>query len=155
MRLRVRLRRRRKQTDRFVSAKDLAEMGFCEKRVLLAHLHGQRMTPEQVRSAERGRRAHEQYYREGLMAAASGTDRRCFVAACLFGNEAWQVIMLRRYRDEVLLRRRIGRWVVAAYYWCAPRVCNVLIRLPWLQRPVRALIEVLVTAVCRRVEGPQ
>ncbi|MCW5633549.1 MAG: hypothetical protein KIT17_09445 [Rubrivivax sp.] len=150
----MRLRRRRNQRERFVSAKDLAEMGFCEKRVLLAHLHGQRMTPEQQRSAERGRRAHERYYREGLSAVASGADRRCFVATCLFGEEAWQTNVLRRDRDEVLLHRRIGRRAVAAYYWCAPRVCDVLARLPWLQRPVRALIEVLLIAVRRRLERP-
>lgn len=148
------MRRRRKQRERFVSAKDLAEMSFCEKRVLLAHLHGKRMTAEQQRSAERGRRAHERYYRQGLMAAESVADRSCFVATCLFGDEAWQTNVLRRYRDEVLLRRRIGRWVVAAYYWCAPRVCDVLCRLPWLQRPVRALIEGLLITVRRRVEGP-
>lgn len=150
----MRLRRRRKQRERFVSAKDLAEMGFCEKRVLLAHLRGQRMTLEQQRSAERGRRAHERYYREGLSAVASVADRRCFVATCLFGDEAWQTNVLRRYRDEVLLRLWIGRWVVASYYWCAPRVCDVLTWLPWLQRPARALIEGLLIAVRRRVEGP-
>ena len=148
------LRRRRKQRESFVSAKDLAEMGFCEKRVLMAHRHGQRMTPEQQRSAARGQRAHRQYYLEGLAAAAQrGVDRRCFVATCLFGDEAWQTIVLRRYRNEVLLRTQLGRLLVAAYYETAPRVCRVLTRLPWMQSPVRMLVGVLARAVCRRAGG--
>ena len=61
-------RRSRTRNERLVSAKELAEMGFCEKRVLLAHLYGQQLTAEQRRSVERGRLAHERYYREGLAA---------------------------------------------------------------------------------------
>lgn len=129
-------------------------MGFCEKRVLLAHRYGQRMTPEQQRSAAKGRRAHQQYYLEGLAAAAErGVDRRCFIATCLFGDEAWQTIVLRRYRDEVLMQRREGRLLVAAYYWVAPAMCRVLAWLPWIQPPARRLVGMLVSAVRRRAGG--
>lgn len=146
--------RRRKQREKFVSAKDLAEMGFCEKRVLLAHRYGQRMTPEQQRSAAKGRRAHQQYYLEGLAAAAErGVDWRCFVATCLFGEEAWQTIALRRYRDEVLLRTQLGRHLVAAYYEVSPRMCRILRGLPWMQPVVRKLVDVLASAARRRARG--
>lgn len=142
--------RDRGRGDRPVSAKELAEMGFCEKRVLLSHLHGQRLTPEQERSAKRGRLAHDRYYREGLAAAsAAGDDRRCFVATCLFGDEAWQVSALRCYRDDVLLRRQVGRWIVAAYYQVSPVACTVLTRLLWLQRPARLFVGAL-ARVARR-----
>jgi hypothetical protein len=147
-------RRTRKQRERFVSAKDLAEMGFCEKRVLLAHRYGQRMTSEQQRRAARGQRAHQQYYFEGLAATAeTGVDRRCFVATCLFGGEAWQTIALRRYRDEVLQRTQLGRLLVAAYYEVSPRMCCVLAGLPWIQRPVRTLVGMLASAVRRGESG--
>jgi len=148
------LRRSREQSERFVSAKDLAEMGFCEKRVLLAHKHGQRITPVQERRAERGRRAHEQYYLEGL-AAAGGTsaDRRCFVATCLFGERAWQTIVLRCYRDEVLLQARLGRRLVAAYYRFAPWGCRVLARASWLQPLARAVVGTLARLARRHTGG--
>ena len=45
-------RRSRTRNERLVSAKELAEMGFCEKRVLLAHLYGQQLTAEQRRIKE-------------------------------------------------------------------------------------------------------
>ena len=118
-------------------------MGYCEKRVLLAHLYGPRLTLEQQRSVERGRRAHEQYHREGLTSAATGADRRCFVATCLYGDAAWQTEALRRYRDDVLLRRRSGRWLVRAYYAIAPAACRLLARVPWLKAPARAVVGML------------
>lgn len=144
----MRRRHDRTQDERPVSAKELAEMGFCEKRVLLAHLYGQRLTLEQRRSVERGRRAHDQYYREGVAAAsATGADRRCFVATCLYGESAWQTEALRRYRDEVLLRRRPGRWIVAVFYAIAPGACRLLSWLPWLQFPARALVGLVVRGI--------
>jgi len=137
-----------------VSAKDLAEMGFCEKRVLLSHLHGQRVTLAQRQSVERGRRAHEKYYREGLAAAAAPEpDRRCFVATCLYGDAAWQTEILRRYRDEVLLRHQLGRWIVDAYKLLAPGMCRLLVRSPWLRPPVRWLVGMLVWVARRSNEG--
>ena len=149
----MRKQRDRTQDERPLSAKDLAEMGFCEKRVLLAHLHGQHLTLEQRRSVERGRRAHDQYYREGLAAAAStGADRRCFVATCLYGDAAWQTEALRRFRDEVLLRSRLGRWIVEAYYALAPGICRLFAWLPWLQPPAGALVGVLVRVLRSSVE---
>ena len=146
-------RRDRTQDERFVSAKELAEMGFCEKRVLLTHLHGQRLTLEQLRSVARGRRAHDHYYREGLVAtSATGADRRCFVATCLYGDSAWQTETLRRYRDEVLLLSRSGRWIVGAYYALAPGMCRLLAWLPGLLPPARALVGVLVRVARGSVE---
>lgn len=149
----MRKRRDRTQDERLVSAKELAEMGFCEKRVLLAHLHGQRLTLEQRRSVERGRRAHDQYYREGVAAASStGVDRRCFVATCLYGDAAWQTETLRRFRDQVLLRYELGRWMVEAYYALAPGMCRLLAWLPWLQPPIRGLVGLFVRVVRGCVE---
>jgi hypothetical protein len=111
------------------------------------------MTPDQQRRAERGRRAHEQYYREGLAAAGEvNANERCFVASCLFGAGAWQTIELRRYRDELLLHGRLGRLLVVAYYRIASLVRRILARLPWLQPLVRAAVDAVARAT-RRPEG--
>jgi hypothetical protein len=40
-------------------------MGFCEKRILLAHVHGNRVTPEQRQAMTRGRLAHHRYFKQG------------------------------------------------------------------------------------------
>lgn len=66
--------------DETVSAGELAEMGYCEKRVQLAHLHGSRTTAAQRLVRERGLATHQRYLEEGV---ASASDRRCFVSTCM------------------------------------------------------------------------
>ena len=138
-------RRKYAQRDE-VSATELAEMGFCEKRVQLAHLYGDQATPEQRQAMARGQVAHQRYLEEGLAATA---DRRCFVATFVFGPDARETQLLRAYRDSVLLRRRWGRALVAAYYQVAPTVCRMLACSPVAAAGVRVLLRMLIPC-CRR-----
>ncbi len=124
-----------------VSATELADMGFCEKRVQLAHLYGDQATPEQIKSKARGNAAHQRYLEEGLAATA---DRRCFVATFVFGPCAPEAQVLRAYRDAVLLRRRWGKILVAAYYWIAPVGCRIMARSPAIVAGVRRMLRVVV-----------
>ncbi|MCU7369535.1 hypothetical protein PEC18_01255 [Paucibacter sp. O1-1] len=110
-----------------VSGTELAEMGFCEKRMQLAHLYGEQATPEQRKAMSRGQMAHQLYLADGL---AATSDRRCFVATFVFGSEALETQVLRAYRDRVLLNRRWGRALVAAYYRVAPLGCRIMARWP-------------------------
>jgi len=120
-----------------VSAKDLAEMGFCEKRVQLAHLHGERVTPEQQEARTRGLVAHQRYLEDGM---ASVGDRRCFVATCLFGGSARETHALRRYRDVVMLRSRWGRCFVHCYCSVGPTACWILDRSALLRSFTRRVL---------------
>lgn len=124
-----------------VSATELAEMGFCEKRMQLAHLYGDQATPEQRKAMARGQAAHQRYLEEGLAATA---DRRCFVTTFVFGQDARETQVLRAYRDAVLLRRRWGRILVAAYYRVAPTGCRIMARSPATVVRVRRILRVVV-----------
>ena len=62
--------KRRKEPRDEVSATELAEMGFCEKRVQLAHIYGEQATSEQRKAMARGQVAHQRYLEEGLAATA-------------------------------------------------------------------------------------
>ena len=88
-----------------VSASELAEMGVCERRVLLAHRHGPRQTSTQRRAMRRGLRAHERFHRDGL-AASEGESRRRPTAFALFGR--WFVGLCTRIALAVL-RSLAGR----------------------------------------------
>ena len=144
------LRRRRRDVDRYVTAKDLAEMGFCEQRVLLAHRLGNRVTHEQQADQQRGRRAHQRYFEIGT--AARVGDDRCFIASAVFGSDAPETALLRAYRDRVLLPRPWGRAVVAMYYATAPRVCRALLRAPRLCAAVRLLLRWVARHCARSLE---
>jgi hypothetical protein len=121
-----------------VSATELAQMGFCEKRMQLAHRYGEAASPAQRAAMNRGNIVHRQFYEQGIASQAS--DRRCFVSTCLFGEAAPQTQSLRTYRDVVLLTCPWGRCLVQIYYFSAPWLCRVLERWPSLQRPVRILL---------------
>lgn len=127
-------------------------MGFCEKRVLLAYLHGERATPSQQEDVRRDLVAHQQYYEQGVAAASS--DRRCFVATCVFGESAPQTQYLRALRDAALLPRWWGRLAVNLYYRIAPAACAILRWSPGLLKATRVLLGTVV-AYCQRRLGPR
>lgn len=133
--------KRRKGPGDEVSATELAEMGFCEKRIQLAHIYGKHVTPEQREAMARGQVAHKRYLEEGVAATA---DRRCFVATFVFGQDARETQVLRAYRDAVLLQRRWGRVLVAVYYWVAPTGCRIMERSPRIVVRVRRLLRIVV-----------
>ena len=128
-------------------------MGTCERRVLFEHQHGKRRSCAQVEAIDRGLRAHEQFYREGLAATTAAARRRgrCFIATCVFG-EGWQTQVLRRYRDTVLRPKPWGRCLIRLYYRVAPDVCVTLRRWPALQWPVRVALESIALGLRRRLK---
>lgn len=128
-----------------VSASDLAQMGRCERLVVFEHLHGSRCPDWQQEARARGLAEHAQFYREGL-AASMQTNRkgRCFIATNVFG-EAWQIELLRRFRDKVLRPRKWGGTMIRLYYRARPGICEVLRRWPPLQVPVRIILGAIAT----------
>lgn len=135
---------RRQKRDRVtpVSASQLAEMGHCEMRMLLAYRLGDRTTPAQRQARARGDAAHARYLAEGRAAQ----DRRCFIASHVLGADAVETQVLRRYRDAVLLRHWWGRGLVRLYYRLAPRICRVLERWPGGSALLRPLLRRVASA---------
>jgi len=62
----------------------------------------------------------------------------CFVATACYGSyEAPEVVELRRFRDDVLLRSRLGRSGVVLYYGISPPIARMIGRCRLLQVLVR------------------
>jgi len=68
----------------------------------------------------------------------------CYVATAVYGPEAPELDVLRRWRDEVLLRRPIGRAAVAWYYRASPSLVRWLggrsRTRQWIRRGLDALV---------------
>jgi hypothetical protein len=128
--------RRPVRAGRSVSASELAQMGVCEQRVLLEHLHGKRRTKQQRADMACGDAEHLRFYREGRKG-------RCFIATLVYG-EGEEVTALRAFRDRILRPLPAGRCLILAYYNIAPGVCRVLARRPRLIGLVRRLLRPLV-----------
>jgi hypothetical protein len=112
-----------KEGEEFVSASELARMGYCERQIALDAKHGRSSTPQQVQARARGLKAHAAYYEESRrIAHASPKKGRCFVATLALG-ECEETSALRVFRDLYLRRTRPGRWLIGAYYGVSPRLC--------------------------------
>lgn len=135
-------RRPRQRSGRAVSASKLAEMGFCERWVVLEHRHGRPRVARLGAARERGIEAHARFERQGRLALQAGQGRkgRCSVATPIFGD-AWQTETLRDFRDTVLRRRRWGRAAVYAYDRLGPRICAVLRAFPPMLRLARWVVD--------------
>lgn len=65
----------------------------------------------------------------------------CYVATAAHGDfDAPEVVALRRYRDQRLLVRPLGRWFSAAYYRLGPYPAALIQRFPVLRAPARLLL---------------
>jgi hypothetical protein len=55
------------------------------------------------------------------------TKSGCFIATACYGNyDAMEVRVLRNYRDNVLIKNKIGRFVVGIYYLISPPIARLL-----------------------------
>lgn len=122
-------------TPDMVGASALAEMGTCERRLCLAARYGPRLTEEVARRARHGSERHRHFYAEALSgpgAAPEAGERKpwCFVATMVYGPDAPNTVLLRRFRDHVLRPCRLGRALTRAYYRWAPALCDRSARSP-------------------------
>ena len=135
--------------SRGVSASDLAQMGVCERLVKFERHCGRRRTSDQLQAMDRGCRAHERFY---LDRHDDGRSRdRCFVATLVFG-EAPETRVLRRFRDQVMRPRPLGRGLIALYYRSGPKVCGFLERRPRLRSIVRWMLSGFASFAARWLE---
>ena len=78
----------------------------------------------------------------------------CFVATAAHGSPAApEVVVLRRYRDEVLVRRRAGRTFTAVYYRLGPYGARALHGRPAAKAATRAALRPVVAYARRRTGG--
>lgn len=119
-------------------------MGHCETKILLERKYGDCATPEQSVARKEGRAVHARFDRVVRVAhnrpASGASDKRCFVATCVYGAEDARTEQLREYRDRVLAHVHGGRALISIYYALSPWIVRLLERCPGLKRPVRHLV---------------
>ncbi|MCA2980641.1 MAG: hypothetical protein INH41_14320 [Myxococcaceae bacterium] len=68
----------------------------------------------------------------------------CFIATIAYGAAAPELVVLRRFRDEVLLERPAGRAFVRAYYAVGPSLAGVVTAVPGARALTRAALGLVV-----------
>jgi hypothetical protein len=141
-----------------LSASQIAELGFCERFVVLSRRHGRQDPPDISAARRRGDRAHETFYAESVaIARGQRSTRPCFLAESVFPPHATELIVFRRVRDEVLARSETGRRCIERYYVASPDLSRAWDAAPawaWtLFRGAMALCAVAVQFGLRAQEG--
>jgi hypothetical protein len=55
------------------------------------------------------------------------TRKACYIATAVYGSEdAWQVCVLRQYRDDVLSKNYVGLITIFLYYQLSPKLAEIL-----------------------------
>lgn len=69
----------------------------------------------------------------------------CFIATATYGSPlASELDVLRSFRDKRMLRNKIGKAMVAAYYTISPPIASVIAGRQTLKRIVRSWIDPIV-----------
>ena len=111
-----------------VAVTEMTRLLYCETQVALHHRYGSRVEATNAAASARGVREHERHdqdVRRFHRAPAASDDSRCFIATAVYGPASWQVAVLRRFRDTVLLDGRAGRLFVCLYYGLIPSLARV------------------------------
>ncbi|MFH0894884.1 MAG: CFI-box-CTERM domain-containing protein [Bacteroidota bacterium] len=94
------------------------------------------------KQSDRGLKESKEYV-ENLCKLHGVTPKKgaCFIATACYGSyDAPEVIVLRRFRDEVLMHSFGGRLFIKAYYFLSPPIASFISRHEKLRQIVREFI---------------
>ncbi len=69
-----------------------------------------------------------------------GAGGGCFIASLCFGENSWQVRILKEFRDKFLNNNYLGKRFVSFYYRVAPYICDYLKEHKFLIIPVKLVL---------------
>lgn len=73
---------------------------------------------------------------------AKNASEGCYIATAVYGNyDAPEVLVLRNFRDSVLLKSFWGRIFVKIYYFMSPPLANRLKNYDWLNNKVKSILD--------------
>lgn len=131
--------------DDSVPISELAEMGVCERKIYLRAKYGARTSKDRQAHQRRGEEVHLAAYQQSRPdEGQTPSDKRCFIASCVYGADAPKTNHLRHFRDSKLRRSVPGRLFIRTYYLASPHVVKLLVRVPALKRLARRVVDRLV-----------
>ena len=75
---------------------------------------------------------------EAKRKAAEDAERKCFIATACYGNyDASEVLVLRQFRDDKLLKTLLGKLFVKIYYFISPFFAELITKSVLLKQLVR------------------
>lgn len=120
----------------------LVDFDKCEKLGVLKVSRKEAINVERQSAINRGITEHSK------MEASRVVDGRCFVATFAFDNsEAAEVVYLREFRDDVLLRSGFGKLFVARYYKWSPLLVDFFQSVPAGRKAAKLSVLVMIKVI--------
>lgn len=67
--------------------------------------------------------------------SSTSNGEGCYIATCVYGSyDAPEVLTLRRFRDEILKKHRLGRAFIRCYYAISPHLVKCFGKSEWFHR---------------------
>jgi hypothetical protein len=111
--------------------------------------------------AEKTRRANERRQRQSSPYQSTGRrksgsrksqDKGCFVATATYRSvSAPQVVILRAYRDKVMLNSQLGKQMIDLYYRIGPFLAEVVEKMPFLRPCCRKILDHISDRIHRKM----
>lgn len=78
--------------------------------------------------------------------SSTGSGEGCYIATCVYGSyDAPEVLTLRRFRDEILKKHRLGRAFIRCYYAISPHLVKRFGKSEWFHRFWRKRLDGMVS----------
>ena len=85
---------------------------------------------------------------EALIENSSQTSSNCFIAtACYRDIYSPEVILLRKYRDDILSKSSLGKQFIKFYYFTSPTIYRFLIRKPYYSKKIKVILDKLILRI--------
>lgn len=77
----------------------------------------------------------------------SKSSSNCFIATAVYGPDAFETKLLRKWRDDFLYPTLPGRLAIRAYYSTSPFLAKIIYRSPLMKKYVRRVLDRIVKAI--------
>jgi len=72
----------------------------------------------------------------------------CFIATACYGSDSREVTILKQFRDEHLVKNKIGNIFVTIYYKISPHLCRLLHN----DKPIKKATKFFLKIIVRHME---
>lgn len=104
---------------------------------------------QKMKGTQPSHSASRQYSQSNYKTQPAKSSSNCFIATAVYGSDAAETNLLRRWRDESLYPTLLGRTFIRGYYFVSPCFAAVISKSPALRRYAKKALDKFVSAISK------
>uniref|UniRef100_UPI004047B47B CFI-box-CTERM domain-containing protein n=1 Tax=Rheinheimera sp. TaxID=1869214 RepID=UPI004047B47B len=105
---------------------------------------------QKMKGTQPSHSASSQYSQSNYKTQPAKSSSNCFIATAVYGSDAAETNLLRRWRDEYLYPTLLGRIFIRAYYFVSPFFAAIISKSPALRGYAKRLLDQFVSAISNK-----